>query len=286
MTFRPAGYTAWAGGATNIAEPIDSKKTVGWGINEKPQSSYQNWIENAQDRALDYLRWKAELSVVVSDDFVRATGLGGQSALAFGGPYFSVVLSTNVTSYSPPVTVGQTGTIGGGDMGTAIVDGGGQITVGLLGPVAAFGLRDFRMEFVSFWNNICTGADFQCGFIDTLAFMSTSATGTIGLHWVPSGGTPTSYQFSGVTGGAGSVGGAPGSVFTGFHNFMVERRGPTMIASIDKVTVLAVPGVPFGASGSLMTFGSRIRSLAGSGQFNSNRIYTDRVELLVARDPI
>ena len=53
---KPSGFIGWGStGMTNTAEPLDSKKGTGWGVNEQPASSYFNWIEAKKDEWIQYL---------------------------------------------------------------------------------------------------------------------------------------------------------------------------------------------------------------------------------------
>jgi hypothetical protein len=257
MSFRPSGYVGWCStGATNIAEPTDAKKAVGWSTNEQPPSSYFNWIQQKQDAYIQYLDWKAALTPLVRHDFCYPTGVApGTGFDDFAAFRLDLAQQLNQFAQAPGVVNLFKNSSGIGNFAARITPG----------------VRDFRMEVVALAQQLGTSGSQQIGFPDHMAIVSTSSTGTWGLHFVPSGGSPTSVAFSGMTG--------VGDLVT-FKKFVVERHGATMGVFINDSPVAYMPGAPFGYSGVPIDFGTAQQVRTGN-----NSMHLDRLAFDIRRDP-
>lgn len=292
---RPSGYVGWGStGMTNSAEPLDSKKGLGWGVSEKPASSYFNWIQQKQDQWIQYLDWKSQLGVVISDDFTYEDGgylnAGGVTQFAGatlhpkwqfvegGGAYVGIAnpLDSTIPLNHP---------VAGAALGVAIVSAqtsaGAAIGQGrMCSRVGNLSGRDFRMEgvLIHLYPG-ATSSSFEFGFFNPsgvatginmmMGFEWTGPSGIIGAGWTPSGAT-----------GMTSV--ALGIVPTGWQKLTIESRGPTMAFYVQDTMAAAVPAVMFGASGVIPNFGARALSTTGQ---TGTTVWIDRVELSVRRNP-
>jgi hypothetical protein len=275
---RPSGYVGWGStGMTNVTEPTDAKKAVGWAINEAPPSAYFNWIQKSQDESLAYLRWKDSLQPVIVDDFIK--GANSQTGLAefwylfqTGGQQW-VITETNLD-----VGGSRDGTIGARECQLAATG-----YAELLADVGYPGRRDFFMEHIARFrsrpqaSNYC----FELGLMYShagvsghntqLGWVATGITGRLSFCWVPSGKSPTLYDLGSVPSNA-----------SGYHKFTVEGRSPTMAFYIDDALAGAVAMVPVGAQGSdaAIMFGQRI-----GGQSTAARFVVDAVTLRYGKNP-
>lgn len=308
---RPSGYIGWASatGVTNIVEPTDAQKQMGWAQNQTPPSSYENWLRQMQDQSLSYLRWRMELDVIVRDDFVRipfqvmnayaATGFGAVS-LGYTGynNIYAVNLQPNWYAFISPAATNIAYQYSFQDGSTnlpSVPASAGVISIQApsyaVGPaemyarVGTIGSKDFRMEFVVADFGRAAGdaggavglglfyeASGLTGPCPQLGFFWTgSSGGAFGARWIPSGAAvPTGINL-GVASG-----------WSGFHKLCIESRSPTMAFYLDDVVVGAVPAVAVGPIPRL-NFG--LQAGAASGSTNFQWLYLDKAELLVRRGP-
>lgn len=245
MTFRPTGYTSWAAGATNIAEPTDAKKNVGWSVNEQPASSYFNWLSNKVDAWRAYFDWTTSLRPVIEDDFVRAIASGGGSgtisplwSAASGGWLFTE--ASDAAGTMQIVTAGQNGTY---DIYSRI----GSLTD-----------RDFRMEMLVRTSvRIPDGTGYLFfGAMGHYGFVATGPSSNYGFVYTPSG--------KGMT--AVDLGVDPQS--STYKKLVAERHGATIGVFIDDILRASIPGVMMGATG--MIFGARAFTVNINGAFNNS----------------
>jgi hypothetical protein len=279
MTFRPTGYTSWAAGATNVAEPLDALKVRGYGVNEAPRSSYENWLKNKVDQFISYLDWKAQLAPVVSDHFVRATGINVTTGLY---PIWNVK-----DAQEGSLSIAQArGFSGSRAMGAIRTDFSNNVgissgTYEVTTTVGHLGDRDFAMEFLA-WNVQPNASGiFEYGLwhpqtaggqaTGAMTFMSTGASGAMLLRLTPSGR------------GATLIGLGTYAYPQGYKAWRLERHGSTMAAFVDGVQVAVVPAVPVGMSGVPMRFGFRTHLWANGADIISLEV--DKAELLVQANP-
>ena len=226
MTFRPTGYTSWAAGATNIAEPTDVKKNVGWGINEQPASSYFNWLSNKVDSWRSYFDWATSLRPVVEDDFVRAIASGGGSGTI--SPMWTSAsggwLLTEATD--APGTLQFFGALNGG----AAVD--------FYTRIGSLNDRDFRLELITKYVQRVGGETgyFFYGAIGHYGFAATGPSANYAFLYTPSGRGTTSIDL-GVD-----------PISTTYKKLVAERHGATLGVFIDDILRASIPGVMMGAT--------------------------------------
>jgi hypothetical protein len=296
---RPTAYLGWCStGATNVAEPTDLKKARGWGIGEKPASSYLNWIHQTQDAGLQYLDWKSQLDPVVEDDFAyeesaaHATGYIGGTFVpkwvltARGAGIGGTPKITNEINLTSPFFYGWTRDA----LGVLILEtqGGQAPNLGLNEAYARVGNlngRDFKAEFIAYDASVAsgqTGTAVQFGFYDAsgvatgssgllMGFMYTGPSGLPMATWAPSGG------------GATSIAGAT-RFYQAWTKYTIEARSPTMAFYFNDALIGAAPFVQFGASGKMVGFGARIMYPAGAGT-SGLFVGVDRASLRVRRSP-
>lgn len=234
MPFRPTGYTSWAAGATNIAEPTDAKKTVGWAINEQPPSSYFNWIQQKSDAWRDYLDWITQMEDVIDESwnyaapddatanfYLRPSGLKplwDVSGSYIGAPFYGALSMGNF-------------------------DGAGTASHTAFVRKAANRPRsneDWILDATFYLTPGYVATNHMiAGFATHLAFYVTGTSGYVGLHYRPSGKTPTAIGMS-----AGAFANFPSGV-----KFTVAARGPTMVLERDGVQLYALPYQPLGDTG-------------------------------------
>lgn len=272
MAFTPTGYTSWGISATNIAEPLDSKKIVGWSVNEQPASSYFNWLENKRDQWINYLAWKDKLRPVVDDDFAYQV---------FGGNAVSYVQPTNVMA--PMWQAGTSGRfwVGGGDVasggaignvffaadfgvGSAANTGNVFIKKLLNGP----GNSDFFMDYYFNFNGVSSGGSFEMGYLGFMSFITTGASGTWGLCFKPSGVNATSIAMGEVAVGTG--------ISNNYRKFSLLRDGPTMTIRVNDIARISLPATPLDPAA--FVFGAQ-----GTYYANNFSAAIDRISLFVER---
>lgn len=260
MTFRPSGYIGWCStGATNVTEPLDSKKAVGWAVNEAPLSSYENWLQQKTDAWLKYFDWMTSLEPVVVDDFVYATG---HSATGFLPQWFKTSGGYQIQEDNSALGVAFCFNANS----TGIFDLSAPVGGGPAG-------RDFRMEFINKYSDRGnSGAFMEMGILSYLSFMITGPSGNYGLHFRPTGGAATSVDL-GVD-----------PITTVYKKLVIERHGATMIVQIDDVTKATLPGAWPGVTGaSAMQFG--MRSVNNDvNQFPTQLV--DKAGFWVRRNPV
>ncbi len=244
---RPSGYIGWASsGATNVAEPIDAKKAVGFSPSEKPPSAYFNWLLQKQDAWIQYLAWRTDLKTVVSDDFcvgdVQMVNSLGSTSMARDWYVFNPNLFSQANNWN--------GVLAG--VGYYPQQGNGAVSV--LSPPSGWNEfrknvgnpspRDMRMEFIAalliqgtgnvdvhshemglmYAHSGMSGGNMQCGFTwDSIG-------SSIIFKWRPSGFGATSR----------ALGGIPSSM-SGIHKYVAEIRGATNAIYVDDLLVAAVP---------------------------------------------
>lgn len=252
MSFRPTGYTSWAAGATNVAEPTDAQKNVGWGINQQPPSSYFNWLQNKVDSWRAYFDWTTSLRAVVEDDFVRAIASGGGSGTIT--PMWSAASGTWTL--------------------TEITDGAGSLqlfspginpgTYDFYTRVGSLGDKDFRLEVIAkIPARVASSTGyFFYGAMGHYGFVATGPSSNYGFVYTPSGRGPTSVDL-GID--------PQGSTY---KKLCAERHGPTLGIFVDDVLKASMPGAMMGATA--MTFGGRYFSVNVNDAINSS---VDRVGL-------
>jgi hypothetical protein len=243
MSIKPTGYIQWASTATNIAEPLDSKKAVGWAIGEKPSSSYFNWIEGKQDAWIRYLSY----DYIVSDDFVRggqgdwSAAPSGQVATGFypnwratGQPYFNPIPN--------PDTLDAHGMV-------AFIQSYSAIAA-FLAPVQQLGrTKDFILEArVAVQARGASGCQQSFGLLPSDALGMNSS--GVGAWWSATG--PSSNWFFNYGQSANATGfdlGVNPLSPTMVQTFVAERVGATMVVEINGASRLAinVNSVNFGA---------------------------------------
>jgi hypothetical protein len=284
MPFRPSGYVGWCStGATNVTEPTDAKKSYGWGVGEKPPSSYFNWIHQKQDQWIQYLAWRSTLDVVVYDDFVYPTGFAapeGKTPSGFGFKW-------HVSNFDSDGFVLH---------GTSIANGGqqfpnmpGHVYVAansvsglqkLVQPIKV-GDRDFRMEIVGYIET--TGANVgsgvaRFGFPDYCTFRSTGMSAFM-LQIVPSGMSMGNATMIPVTASPSALCCSSGLALS---KWVLERQGATMAIEVNDVRIATFRSTVFGASGRDMDFGV---SQQGFGGLNA-RSAVDKLALWLGRNPV
>lgn len=286
---KPSGYVGWCStGATNVTEPIDSKKAVGWAGNEAPPSSYVNWIQQKQDQWIQYLDWRSSLTPLVRDDFVVGDTItaNGGNGVGFTTGYYGPWYYERIVWAHQGGVVGVLGGVGNYQQPLMGVLYGGnpsgwyeaRVNVGNLTT------RDMRMEFaamflskdsqsqiswelgIMFAHSGMSGGNLLCGF------MATGSSGNLGFRWVPSGQNATSVSLGQIPSG-----------MSGLHKYVSECRGPTNAIYVDDVLVTAVPVPgPIGASGPVdLHFGGRFGVASGVKQ-----LVLDYAELSVKRSPL
>lgn len=278
---RPSGYVGWgSSGATNVVEPTDAKKQVGWGVNEQPPSSYFNWIQQKQDQWIQYLGWIGTLSPVVDQDFLVTDTLLVQGASFLPLPWYFAANNGFQSIGWDPVSVG----IAQPDaaMGTPYIAHQGSGIGELRVEVGLLGARDFQMEHLVTlgpnYNFRPSGAYYEMGLIfnhsgasgmnTQLGWQVTGITGQLFARWVPTGSAPTLLSLGAIS--------ATGD--TGLHKYTIESRGPTMAFYVDGALRGAVPATVVGASGFRLHFGAR-----HGGASQVSYMVVDTARLRVAR---
>ncbi len=257
--FRPTSYPEWASNATNVAYPTTNERAVGWAENEIPPSSYFNWQQSLYYRWIEYLDWYSRLEPIVYDDFVYPSGLNATH------------LYSKWSFTAGDITLVPNNTTGFGHI-TLL-----RSASGLSSFVVGVNPRtnDFRFETICESQIMGISGGVHVGFPDFCAFVATSASGTWGFQFVPSGfslGSCTSVSFSGVTGT--SVG--------AFRKFAVERQGATMNIEINGNIVRSMPGVAFGESGVNTDCGARVNARST----NIVSVIMDKISLHIKRNPM
>jgi hypothetical protein len=70
----PANTTGWASSNTNVTQPSSGKKALGWVVNEKPASSYFNWLLQTIE---GWLAWCLSLATgAVTWDYLHTFSAG------------------------------------------------------------------------------------------------------------------------------------------------------------------------------------------------------------------
>ncbi len=225
MSFRPSGYIGWCStGATNVAEPTDAKKAVGWAINEQPPSSYFNWIQQKVDAWVQYFAWESALRPVVYDDFSRhlASGFTGFHPLWTAASGSWQFVDPNVAG-----AMDAQGTIKCFADTTGIFD--------FKTRSAGAGNNDWRLEARVYYSDRGgAGTALELGAFDFFGFHATGPSSTWGFQFTPSGKTPTSFD----------VGVDP--ISSTFKKLVAERHGATMAVFVDDVLRVSVAGVAMG----------------------------------------
>jgi hypothetical protein len=277
------GYIGWCStGATNVVEPIDSKKAVGFGIGEQPASSFVNWLLQRQDEGLQYLTWLSSLDTVADEDFALSGDLEGNRQPTALAPWWYAFQQNDS---SPFIDAGADEVLAFGPIGIREFRDfsiGSQGTSGyneLSKRVGQIAGRDFRAEFVYAFMTRTTGMPIELGFFypsmyqtttkgPVFGLMATGLTGPPGLHYTPSGAAgPTSVALSASLTSA-----------TAFYKWTVEARTPTMAVYCNDQLAAAVPFVRFGSSGYQLHFGFR-----AMGNSSLARGLIDRIALKVRR---
>lgn len=275
MAIRPSGLPLWATAATNIAEPLDSKKTVGWGVGEKPASSYFNWLQEKQGAWIRYLSYDA----VIDDDFafdpgfVRSTGIYGSSGTPHGWGV------TNGAGTGGWYAGGQAGEDAVGTVFRTMLNSNSGY--GRIEKYASFGNgRDMICEIrlrpyvPSGMNNgfIQAGFLFPTGLVNGGGQAMFLATGNTGIPlwsflWSPSALGPTSVGL-GVT-----------ATPSAYQRLAFERVGNTMTVAIDGASAFAFYAGNINFSGA--RFGLYVDHSQGAGIFSA--VHLDKIKLGVAR---
>ncbi len=285
---RPSGFIGWAStGATNVTEPIDAKKAVGWAVNEAPPSSYENWLKQKTDQWIQYLDWRGALSTLVEENFLPV-GLYGFTGMTNGG---ATVLGP-WQLYTPS----QVNLVGNNwDVQLSSAAGSNGRNFGLLGSgyghilanVGGIAGRGFLMEHVlNFWARPnTTGYSIEAGMMynhsgvsgcnPQLGWVTTGRSGMLCAVWVPSGGSPTLMSFaSGYAGNAGA--------WSSSHKLTIEARGPTMAFYSNDRLLGAAPAVMVGSiAGVSQQFGVRV-----GGQSGVLGLYVESMKLKISREPV
>lgn len=268
---RPSGYIGWASatGATNVAEPTDAQKGIGWAVGQPPPSSYENWLEQKRDRWIQYLSWRTDLRPVVIDDFASPAGNNGATLMPF---WFANAPSGSFFKWTPADSY---------PLQTARAFGaGGTGYAELLADVGYLGTRDFRMDHIVQLSqaNASTGVVFELGLMYQhsgssggdvqMGWLATGNSGLVSACWWPSGAAQaTSLSFTALD--------------LKMHKYTIESRSPTMAFYIDDSLVGAAPTtVVGGPNPNPLAFGTRFGGASG-GQF----VLVDYVELSTRRAP-
>jgi hypothetical protein len=284
---RPSGYVGWGTtGLTNVAEPLDSKKQQGWGVNEQPPSSYFNWIQQKQDQWIQYLDWKTQLDNLIADDFFYAHNYNTNGTTGWLGstnyPQWEYWLEGSGGGVGPVVSNSQNEAPAIGVFATQAQSQQGA-RLGQARITARVGNlygRDFRMDALIRqigWG--ATSSSAEIGFFDAsgvatgnnimMGFEWTGASGVMSAAWTPSGAaSPTSV----------SLGIAP----SGWQKLSIESRSPTMSFYVNDLCLASAQSVAFGASGIVKTFGVRCISQTGPTGVS---ILIDRLDLKIRRNP-
>lgn len=272
---RPSSYIGWGStGATNVTEPLDSKKAVGWATGEKPGAGYFNWLLQKQDQWIQYLAWLSSLDPIVEEDFIGDSLRQPlvNAATGFAGWYKSTGIASLIRSDVSYLDSGL-----GYVTWTDSASGAHEYTT-RIGRLRA---RDFKMEFVigdairgHSGGSVAYGLFHTSGIsgaFPRIGFVSTGASGTLGVQWQPSGAaSPTSVALG--------VAMSP----TALHKLTIENRNPTMAIYYEDVLQTAVPSPgEVGASGIPMDFGLLAYGVSPTG-FGG---WIDKMYLGVRRNP-
>ncbi len=160
---RPSGYPLWGVSATNITTPPSTYTTSGWSINERPPSSYENWLRQLTGQWIQYLdagrgaglfgdgsdgdhildgvtgapSWATKAGAVYRlsrDTFANSIVMTGASTQIFTGPWRLFVAATlttpgfggrHVNCDGPPGANGSSGGFFSSPTGTLKVGGAG-----------------------------------------------------------------------------------------------------------------------------------------------------------------
>lgn len=239
MSIKPTGTPDWAYAATNLAEPIDAKKAVGWSIGEKPQSSYANWLEAKQSAWIRYLSYEN----IVLDDFCQG---GGMTVTPYGTPtglFPAWAVTGSGIMILQPASPGPAGVPGGLDgMGVLGIWGtgvSGSIIQQLSKEAGGPGQRDVLLEaIVSMKSRGGSGYFLEIGAqIGSVINSGVLTFGTTG---------PSANWFLNY----GSYNGAPGYTAvdlgvnpyspTMYQTLIAERKGATLTVEIDGVQRAAI----------------------------------------------
>lgn len=268
---RPSGYLGWASsGATNVTEPTDAKKALGWSVNESGRSSYFNWILQKQDEWIQYLKWKSEFDTIFDTDFNDAP----HPHMWYSDGTVITGSKAGETHYQPLWLKSATGAYGG--FGAVTVglypDGGGAngsylAYISNQAPVPQPD-QDFFLETLC--NFLPDGGGTPStlntayvGFGPTtgpLSFMATGNSGYWGLRIKQSGNTGV----FGITSIGLSVTQPPSGY--SYNRFAVECRGPTMCVFVNQQQVYALKRPVFALFGGaeLQNFGINVRNYANN----------------------
>lgn len=287
---RPDLVREWCGtGATNVVQPGNTQIDQGWAPGQKPPSSYENWFNQKVDRYLRYLEWRnVILRPVVIEDFVYAVN---QSYSPVGGNYGATLYPRWLAAGDTPAQIGTY--LEGPGFSPPFNDDIGALAMSTFKTIPThfnelrtqvrgiFG-RDLFLEYI--WKEYTrgeTGTAIEFGFFcpsgtrathlgPNLGFYWTGPSGSIGLHWWPSGAAVATQVSLGV---------APPT--SGMHKLTLECRGPTMAAYYDDVLKVSAPYRPFD-DGPSHNQQVGVRLFAPS-MVNYYSAALDRIELWVAR---
>lgn len=261
-SIRPTGYPEWASSATNITEPLDSKKSIGWATNEAPASAYVNWLDEKTTAWIRYLSYEP----VVYDDFVYPTGMGNPPSgfdATMLSQFWDVKNEVHVEAANNGDGVGVLGLYRKADFkasglyavtknigpfinATTDVLVEGRVQIGARNPnhVIQFGVL----------NSDASGTNKHC-----MAFQTTGPSGSWFFMYGATSATMVDLNFR-------SDGGVIGRYA---DYFVAERRGPTLTVQINgttKATVASPTGLLLGDDTLLkgLLFGARAYGTSGT----------------------
>ena len=233
MSFQPSGYVAWCStGATNVVEPTDAKKAVGWSVNERPASSYFNWLAQRQDAAISYLLWRNGLDEVLNDAFSY------YPAVAIGAD----LMNQAPTALAPNWLLSPSSVSLGGQVGAEQGIYLAPIGASYLAYAKSFvdvPQRDFRFEVVGYGIAQNASGYVEIGWPRALSFMATGASSFWGLCYRPSGRAATSIGMSFISSGTYPI-----------TRMAVEAKGATMVVEVNGVNIYTFPYLTIGQTNS------------------------------------
>jgi hypothetical protein len=251
---RPSGYPHWGVSATNITTPPSTYTTSGWTINEKPPSSYENWLRQLTGNWLQYLDQRAGAGLFGDgsdgDHILDGVTSAPSWAIKAGSVY---TLHRDVFANSITVT-GTT---------CRIFTGPWRLFVSSTLTTPGYG----KHIFADGGPGVGTSGGFVCGMGGQYSFSGVTPTGTVktggeggrgGISSVGTAGVHTfnAYGGSGGTGGTETLGAnaaGMGGRASGINNFQGTPRAysPAMVGLLaGGGTVIGIQGGGGGGGGS------------------------------------
>jgi hypothetical protein len=276
MPIRPSGLPSWASSATNIAEPTDAKKAVGWATNEQPPSSYFNWLQEKTGAWIRYLSY----DTVIDDDFVfdpglvRATGTYGSSGNRYGWGVTAGVSGSGDWFVGGAAGEDAVGTVfhtirnaasGYGRLEKYVSFNASRDIIGeiRLRPYVPSGLNEGYIQAGFVFPSGLVGGGGQAMFLAT----GITQLPVWSFMWSPSLLGPTSVSL-GVT-----------STPSAYQRLQFERVGETMTVAINGASLVSFYAGNINFSGA--RFGVYVDHREGAGSFGG--VHVDKMKLGVAR---